>query len=77
MKQRDNTNCRQKCEKISYTVGESVNWPNHFGKLAVSTKAEHTHTVSPSNSLLGIYLSERHQHIHRKHVYECSQQHSF
>lgn len=43
IKNTDNTMCWQghgKKMDLSYTVGGSVNWNNHFGKLAISTKVK-------------------------------------
>lgn len=36
--------------ELSHTVGENINWYNHFGKLVMYVKSEHIHVLRPSNS---------------------------
>ena len=35
------------------------------GKLAVSTKAKHMYNVRPSNSTLGVYMTETRAHVYQ------------
>ena len=50
-------NFDKEVEKLesSCSASKSLNWQNHFGKLAVFTKAEHTHSLWPSSSTPMVY----------------------
>lgn len=50
--------------ELSYIAVESVNWYNHFGKPAVSTKVGHTYIPNgPVVLLLGTYLTEMYLYV--------------
>ena len=36
--------------ELSYIADEGEDWYKHFGKLAISTIADHMHTIQASNS---------------------------
>lgn len=52
-----------------HTASGSINWYNHFGKLALSFKIEPTHILLPVIPLLGIHPKEMCTHMHQRNVH--------
>lgn len=74
MKQTDNTTCWQSYgkTKLSQAANGNANWKNHFGKLALSTKAASC-TSCPAELLLGTDPTKCRHLCIKSHVQECLQ----
>ena len=67
MKKSEETKCWANVEQLRHLLPywQGCNWYNHCGKLPISTKHEHTYTVTP-NLYSGKYPTEMQTYTHQK-----------
>lgn len=53
MRKMESTKYWRDVQQLERTVDRNVHESNHFGKLSVSAKAEHLHTLWSNDSILG------------------------